>query len=175
MNQLILNKIKHKPLLIEKIFPYTTNRPLIFQILLKSDLSLKESLKNTYKSLKKHNNLGIKTNDIFYKFKSYRILFEKNLFEKYLINLEYILDYLRNCSYQIFLDSYFFYILSENIKEEINNKALYNFISDYFQYHKKLCLYIFPNGKSNLDFFKTCKILDEVKNKYINLIFFFRW
>ena len=92
MNELILNKINHKPLLIEKIFPYTINRPLIFQILLKNDISLKESLKIAFKSLKKNNNFDNETNEEFYRFIDYRLIFEKNYIS---VNIIYILPFCR--------------------------------------------------------------------------------
>ena len=157
MNELILNKIKHKPLLIEKIFPFTTKRPLIFQILLKSDLTLKDSLKNAFKSLKKNNNLDNETNEIFYKFKAHLIMFEKNLYEEYLLNINYICNILIDDSYTNFFDRFFFQVLMENINEKhelLYNETYNNFVLDFFQYHKKLCLYIFPNGKSNLELLK---------------------
>ena len=146
MNKLILNKINHKPLLIEKIFPYTINRPLIFQILLKNDISLKESLKIAFKSLKKNNNFDNETNEEFYRFIDYRLIFEKNLNEEYLINIDYILKSSNELIYFNFFRRYFDKIINDNLnpKYEINiYKALYNFIIDYFQYHKKiLFLYI---------------------------------
>ena len=107
MNKLILHKIKHKPLLIEKIFPYTIDRPLIFLILLKRDLSLKESLKFAFKSLKKNNNCDDEVNKTFERFISYRLIFEKNLYEKYLINLYSILYSLRYHSHSNFFKEYF--------------------------------------------------------------------
>ena len=173
MNELILNKIKHKPLLIEKIFPFTTKRPLIFQILLKSDLTLKDSLKNAFKSLKKNNNLDNETNEIFYKFKAHLIMFEKNLYEEYLLNIQYICNILIDDSYTNFFDRFFFQVLMENINEKhelLYNETYNNFVLDFFQYHKKLCLYIFPNGKSNLELLKKIKIKNNEIN--IDLIFF---
>ena len=171
MNELILNKINHKPLLIEKIFPYTINRPLIFQILLKSDISLKESLKIAFKSLKKNNNFDNETNEEFYRFIDYRLIFEKNLYEEYLINIDYTLKSLKNLSYYSFFMRYFNKIINDNLnpKYEINNnKAFNNFVLDYFQYHKKFCLYIFYDIKSNFELLKKFEYLEPD----IDLIFF---
>ena len=39
----ILNKIKHKPNLLFKIFPFVTNRPFILPYLIESDPLLKNS------------------------------------------------------------------------------------------------------------------------------------
>ena len=171
MNKLILHKIYHKPLLIEKIFPYTINRPLIFQILLKYDLSLKESLKSAFKSLKKSNNLDDETNETFKRFISYRLIFEKNLYEKYLLNFDYILNSFKEDIYFNFIQRYFFKIINRNmdIKYRINkDETINNFVLDYFQYHKKMCLYIFPGTKTNLDLIKKIKYTELD----IDLIFF---
>ena len=173
MNKLILHKINHKPLLIEKIFPYTINRPLIFQILLKEDLSLKKSLKIAFKTLKKTNDLNGETNETFYRFISYRLIFEKNLYEEYLINLDYILNTFKNSFYFNFFQRYFFKVIGNNMDIKykiIKDEALNNFILDYSQYHKKFCLYIYLDIKQNLE------LLKKLKLKYIeydiDLIFF---
>ena len=42
---LIFNKIKHKPLLLFRIFPYTIKRPFILIYLIEKDFALKNSLK----------------------------------------------------------------------------------------------------------------------------------
>ena len=161
MNKLILHKINYKPLLIEKIFPFTINRPLIFQILLKEDLSLKESLKIAFKTLKKTNNLNDETNEPFYRFISYRLIFAKNLYEEYLINLDYILNTLENNFYSNFFQTYFFKVIGNNMdtKYKIKDEALNNFILDYSQYHKKFCLYIYYGIKQN---FKNLELLQKL-------------
>jgi len=176
MNKLILHKINHKPLLIEKIFPYTINRPLIFQILLKSDLCLKESLKIAFKFLKKNNKLGDETNETFNRFISYRLIFEKkNLYEEYLINLDCIIKFIENGK---FLNLYFFqnyfhevigyYNMDKKYKIIIYEKARYYLALDYFQYHKKFCLYIFHDIKANFEFLKKLNYLEFD----IDLVFF---
>ena len=117
MDKLIFHKLIHKPLLIEKIFPYSINRPLIFLILLKHDLSLKEYLKFAFKSLKKNNNFDDEVNKTFERFISYRLIFEKNLYEKYLINLYSILYSLMLHNHSNFFKEYFFEILDANMKK----------------------------------------------------------
>ena len=88
----ILNKIKHKPLLIDKIFPFTFNRPFIFPFIVDHYPLLKFELKTSYKSLKKHNKLSDETNKIFSKFIIYRILYQSN-FNQYLQNFDYIMQF----------------------------------------------------------------------------------
>ena len=157
MNKLILRKINHKPLLIEKIFPYTINRPLIFLILLQRDISLKESLKTAFKSLKKTNNFDNETNETFNRFISYRLIFEKNLYEKYIINYSFIFGYIKKDYYYNFFKTHFKDAIYHNMdyKYQINNDlAINNFILDYSQYHKKFCLYISDGLQENIEFLK---------------------
>jgi len=174
MNILILHKINHKPLLIEKIFPYTINRPLIFQILLKSDLSLKESLKIAFKFLKKTNKLDDETNEAFNRFISYRLIFEKKLYEEYLINLDCIIKFIENDKFLnlYFFQTYFQKIIGYNMDKKYkiikHEKALYNLALDYFQYHKKFCLYIFHDIKENFELLKKLNYLEFD----IDLVFF---
>ena len=171
MNKLILRKINHKPLLIEKIFPYTINRPLIFLILLQRDISLKESLKTAFKSLKKTNNFDNETNETFNRFISYRLIFEKNLYEEYIINFSFIFGYIKNAYYYNFFKTHFKDAIYHNMdyKYQINNDlAINNFILDYSQYHKKFCLYISNGLQENIEFLKKLNYLEFD----IDLIFF---
>jgi len=55
----ILNKIKNKPIIIERIFSYTLNRPYILYHLISNDNHLKDKLNNTFTDVNKtKNNLG---------------------------------------------------------------------------------------------------------------------
>ena len=55
----ILNKIKNKPIIIERIFSYTLNRPYILYHLISNDNYLKDKLNNTFTDVNKtKNNLG---------------------------------------------------------------------------------------------------------------------
>lgn len=71
----ILNKVKHKPILLKIIFPFTDERPFIFPYIINKDQILKKQLKSVFGSLRKDNNLS-KMNTIIYKFVSYRLLSE---------------------------------------------------------------------------------------------------
>ena len=64
----ILNRIKHKGLLLENVFPFGINRPFILPYLLNNDYILKLSMKESYKSLKTVNNFSDEINKYFYKF-----------------------------------------------------------------------------------------------------------
>ena len=54
---IMLRKIQHKPLIMSLIYSYAQKRPYILLHLISSDNVLKESLKNTFNSVKKNNNL----------------------------------------------------------------------------------------------------------------------
>ena len=149
MNRLILNKIKHKNLLIEKIFPYSRKRPIILLILFNNDYLLKESVKKAFKSLKKNNNLGSDINEIFKKFISYRKVFETNLYEEYFLNFDYLLDCFKN----VYFFQELLYTIIKNY-QELDYEIFYNFILDYFHWHKKFCLYIYPDREPNIQFIK---------------------
>jgi hypothetical protein len=71
----ILNKVKHKPTLLNFIFSFSDERPFIFPYIIKKDQILKKQLKNAFSSLRKDNNLS-EMNTIIYKFVSYRLLSE---------------------------------------------------------------------------------------------------
>ena len=77
---LILNKIKHKPLLLKNIFPFTDERPCIFPYLIDKDKLLKKGLKKSFVSLKKDNNIS-EINIIIFKYITYRLLFETKYYE----------------------------------------------------------------------------------------------
>ena len=71
----ILNKVKHKPTLLNFIFSFSDERPFIFPYIIKKDQILKKQLKSAFSSLRKDNNLS-EMNTIIYKFVSYRLLSE---------------------------------------------------------------------------------------------------
>ena len=85
----ILNKINHKPIIMESIYSFSQNRPYILLYLISNDLLLKSSMKNTFDNAKKVNNLSKDINDninnyIFYR-KILEILKEKT--EKIISNI----------------------------------------------------------------------------------------
>jgi hypothetical protein len=171
---LILKKIRHKPILLEKIFPYTINRPFIFPFLINSDSGLKKGIQNSYKSLKKKNNFSEEMNKVFHQFKIYRIIQEKNLFE-YLYNFNKTISFIyenKKKSDGNFFRSYFYHILDDfvfNIQYLPIGKSLDNFIVDYFQSQKKFCLYFYDKIFSNFNYLKE---IQNVPNLEIDLIFF---
>ena len=77
-NVSILNKIGHKPLLLDSIFAFVDKRPMIFPYLIDKDPLLKKNLKKTIKPMKKENTLLNSFNDNIYKYITYRLLYEIN-------------------------------------------------------------------------------------------------
>ena len=73
----IINKIKHKPLLIEHIFSYSKNRPYILFDLISTDKILKSSLKKTFEKSQKENELTKDLNKNIINYISYRKIYEK--------------------------------------------------------------------------------------------------
>ena len=72
----ILNKIKHKPLIIQNIFPFLDNRPFILPCLLDKDINLSQELNKIYKSVKKNSDLSSQINPNIYKFVTYKLLYQ---------------------------------------------------------------------------------------------------
>ena len=191
----ILNKIKHKPLLIDKIFPFTLNRPFIFPFTVDHYPLLKFELKTSYKSLKKHNKLSDETNKIFLKFIIYRILYQSN-FNQYLQNFDYIMQfnyYFANSSnLEIYRHIFEVIFLKKEIFQKENipyftfgsnipkSEGLDNFIIDYIQYYKKFYLlfsFLDEDFKDkinmNIEFFKKLKLNNNF-NLEVDIFFIFK-
>ena len=59
----LLNKIKHKPIILESIFSLSLKRPYILVNFITNDKYLKLTIKNTFDKLKKKNYLSQEIND----------------------------------------------------------------------------------------------------------------
>ena len=73
----ILNKIQHKPIIMESIYSFSQNRPYILLHLISNDDSLKSSLKDTFDNAKKNNNLSKEINMNINNYIAYRKIIEK--------------------------------------------------------------------------------------------------
>ena len=73
----ILNKIQHKPIIMESIYSFSQNRPYILLHLISNDDSLKSSLKDTFDNAKKNNNLSKEINININNYIAYRKIIEK--------------------------------------------------------------------------------------------------
>ena len=78
----ILQKINHKPLLVEKLFSYIKDEPFKFLHIIEKDQILKESINSQFFNVKKNNLFSKEINDNIYYFS-----FIKNI-KKYLDKLK---------------------------------------------------------------------------------------
>ena len=117
----IINKIKHKPLLIEYIFSYSKNRPYILFDLISTDKFLKRSLKKTFENSQRENELTKDLNKNIINYISYRKIYEKlpisiNMTENDLLKENNQLNkIIKKKKYKPFFEN-------ESIKSFINNK-----------------------------------------------------
>ena len=155
----ILNKIKHKQLLIDSIFSFAEKRPMIFPYLIGNDQLLKKNLKHTIEPMKKKNTLLDSFNDNIYKFIAYRLLLE--------INSEIVLQKIKEMLIKNYIDSGIYFskntLAKDNlgIFDELNSRP--QSALDYF--YKEL-IEVFKKNKlpSNLNIdFST--ILDHIPKK----------
>ena len=61
-NPCLLNKINHKPIIMETIYSFSQNRPYMLFHLISNDIQLKSSLKNIFDKAKKVNSLSKELN-----------------------------------------------------------------------------------------------------------------
>ena len=73
----ILNKIKHKPVILDHLFSFSGNRPFILLYFISKDKTLKQGMKKMFDGLKMNNDLSKQLNRNIISYKNYRILFEK--------------------------------------------------------------------------------------------------
>lgn len=127
----IINKIKHKPILIEYVFSYSKNRPYILFNLISTDEILKASLKKTFENSQKENELTKDLNKNIINYISYRKIYEKlpisiNETEKDLLKVNNKLNEI---------------IQKKNYKPFFENKSIQNFIYDKAKFiDKKLSI-----------------------------------
>ena len=188
----ILNKIKHKPNLLFKIFPFVTNRPFILPYLIESDPLLKNSLKKTLNNMKSKN-FSSELIDKIHQFMVYNLLqgITKDYFAKYIIN-SYFYEFECQKDYESFSflknkKDYIIECLEEKpippninidykiIKKHIPKRLIFNnFMNDYFS--NEIILFYIPLMTS----FTSClnEDINYIKNlnknvgdkKLINLI-----
>lgn len=147
----ILNKIKAKQILIEKIFPFTYNRPMIIPYIIDKDLILENSMKSSYKSLKKKNLLSSEINSIFHNFIDFRKKYKENFSQKYLDDFEYIKSQFKYFQRNGDLFMFYRHIFNDIFYNNFSQKQLNKFIIDYFQLGKSKNLFLILNSDSDLE------------------------
>ena len=171
---LIFNKIRHKPLLFFRIFPYANKRPFILTYLIENDFALKNSLKKNINRIKTKN-FSTESIDGIYKFVIYKLIKEIDILSlgKYMIN-----DILYQGCYS-FIDNYEKYIIryfkqKKQIPQDLNipynviekyipsEEELKNFVEDYLFFNINL-LYLPLNIDSKIN--KDSLYLYDLKEK----------
>jgi len=120
----ILNKVIHKPLLIENIFTFIRNRPFIFSELIENDKIIKDKLNLIFSSTKKANTLNEICNKNINILLFYKIFKERLFNEINYINFDYFEDYTEkhsNCN-PSFIKFYSNYIFQQITEENEQNK-----------------------------------------------------
>ena len=133
----VLNKIKHKPLLFDNIFPFIEKRAMIFPILINTDLFLIGKIKPIIEPVSINNKLSKNINDNICKFIFSRLLYEikfesiindiknkiinysnedESFIPSFVYNIIAIDSSLNKC-----IINYLFQKLTESLKQKINN------------------------------------------------------
>ena len=180
---LIFNKIKHKPLFLFRIFPYTIKRPFILTYLIENDFALKNSLKKTINRIKTKNFQKESIDDI-YKFVIYKLMKEIDI-----LSLgKYMFDYILYQDCYSFIDNYEkdiirYFKQKKQIPQDLNipykliekyipsGKELKNFVEDYLFFN--INLFYLPlniDSKINKDSLYLYDLKEESKiHQLINL------
>ena len=157
----ILNRVKHKPLIIQDIFPFLDNRPYIFPCLFEKDINLNKELNKLYKSMKKNSELSSQINPNIYKFLAYKLLYqtplidieEENTME--LFDLNFLFDYEDNnindnCLKNKFNFCYSFDSYISLVKKSFEKKV----IPDNINIKKNILYNYLPKDKAMINFVK---------------------
>ena len=127
----IINKVKHKPLILENIFSYSKNRPFILFNLIIGDKFLKSSLTKTFQKSQKKNEL---TKDLNINILNY-ISFRK-IYENLTISIKNIENNLLKENNQLnsIIEK------KKNYKHFFENKSILNFINNTNIKNKELLI-----------------------------------
>ena len=154
----IVNKIKHKPLLFDYIFPFIEKRPLTFTYLIGNDMILKEKIIPILESISRNNKLSKTINDNMYKFLLCRFLYEINL-QKILKELKE--NMIKESNYFNPFQTRFFNHWTSNDPIKNNNCILDYLYKLLIQKLKKKV-----NSIINIDIKYSKNLNDIYKNKY---------
>ena len=164
----VLNKIKHKPILLDNIFPFIEKRAMIFPFLINSDLFLKEKIKPIIEPASVNNKLSKNINDNICRFIFSRLLYEIK-FES--INND-IKNKIINCSNEdeSFIPSYIYNIIT--IDSNLNKciiKYICEKLTETLKQKINNIINIDVKYSNNLEnFYKSNSYLDYI-NDYLNI------
>ena len=165
----ILNKIKFKPLLVEKIFSYSLNRPYPLFYIISNDLILKNRLNSIFKNIKQNKN---KLNNE-YNTNLFNLLLIKEILlqliqwlnEKKIQSISYnLIKYELKYSYiQYIYDlAINYFIKHENFV--LNKSIIKSIIFDYCGLLDNFVITLFPNDSTYLDY-SYISFIEELNSK----------
>ena len=165
----ILNKIKFKPLLVEKIFSYSLNRPYPLFYIISNDLILKNRLNSIFKNIKQNKN---KLNNE-YNTNLFNLLLIKEILlqliqwlnEKKIQSISYnLIKYELKYSYiQYIYDlAINYFIKHENFV--LNKNIIKSIIFDYCGLLDNFVITLFPNDSTYLDY-SYISFIEELNSK----------
>ena len=178
-----LSKIRHKGIIIEHIFSFIKNNPLILLDLIRYDKNLKLKLTNSFNSLKKSNKLSLDLNENINIILIYRKFIENYNFELSLDYESWYLNYLKtnlDISYIQFISNLIIekidkdkgkdknYIINYYPSKKLINELVYNCIYNYINFYNiKLNYLIYlPNKhpEKGIEYYDG----NYIKNRFIN-------
>ena len=167
----ILNKLKYKPTIIEKIYPLILNRVIILDYLISKDLILKNQLNNIFSNIPKYKNkLGIEYNKNLDNYSNFRKINEKiNEFYNIIKSKPITYDFIKskiNFSYMDYLYNSLIKYIQTNCYKILNSNILLlkGIIFEYFLSLDTSVVSFLPQKYSNFDINYFNYI--EEQNKY---------
>ena len=181
----ILNKIKNKPLIIERLFSYTLNRPYILCHLISNDNHLKDKLNNLFTNVNKtKNNLGEEfcQNLITYSnIKEIINIIEELLKKKDTKPLTY--TYIKNNLEYSYMNSLYTYLIKskkiKKIKNLVNEELLKKIFLEYYSILKNITLIFLPSPYMENEYIKLIEDMNKFSkeqnkiNQQIKLLLIF--
>ena len=149
----ILNKIKNKPLIIEKIFPFTIKRLSILYDLIRIDNILKAKLNNIFSDVPKYKNSlpeEFQNNLILYP-NIEKIYNELNKCYNKLKKNSYTYTYIKDKLNFSFIGYIFNQLIANKKLKKINIESLKGILFDFYSTLPNISLIFSPNIKNNLE------------------------
>ena len=171
----ILNKIKSKQLIFEKIFPFLLNRPCILSDLILNDSTLKDKLNNIFSKINKTNNrLGKEFCDNLEFYSSLKDINNKiskwfNHIKNKSLNYDFLENVL-NFSYIQYLYNSLLHLKQKKHYENLNQKAIKSTVIDFYSSLPNIIAIFSPKNEINLEneyfkFIETANNNSRNKNK----------
>ena len=148
----ILNKIKHKPIILEKIYSFSIKRPYIILDLISNNENLKLSLTKVFDNSKKNNDLSSELNKNINNYIKYRKISSKfptlikKIYDQFFQQNKKLLKIIQKPNYKInFFEEKKILDFIKNIKKEINENLAIKIICEFFDFNYKNYLQLMCN------------------------------